>query len=217
MKIIAFGDIHMEYAALNDIPGLADADLIIVTGDFTNFGGKNEAATVLKAIRDINSKVIGVLGNLDHPSVGDYLSEEGINLHGRGIIVQEEIGIFGVGGSNATPFNTPTEFSEDELSQTIYKGYKMVKKAPVKILVSHTPPKDTKTDRISSGVNVGSSAVREFIEKEQPDFCLTGHIHESRAEDRIGKTLILNPGMLKDPGWIEITRQKNGTWTARLN
>ncbi len=217
MKIVAFGDIHMEHSAIRNIPDLDKADLVIVTGDFTNFGGMEEAASILKAIRKINSSVLGLLGNLDQPSVDDYLTKEGINLHGRGLMVGEDLGIFGVGGSNATPFNTPTEFSEEELRRFIYQGYRMVEKAPVKIMVSHTPPKDTKTDRISSGVNVGSNAVREFIEKEQPDFCLTGHIHESRAEDRIGKTVILNPGMLKNPGWIEIKKRKDGTWTARLN
>ncbi len=217
MRIIAFGDIHMEYKGIEDIPGLPEADLVIVTGDFTNFGGKEDAATVLDAIRSINPNVLGVLGNLDQPSVHDFLTERGINLHGRGIIFRDELGIFGVGGSNPTPFNTPTEFSEEELSRVVYEGYKMVQEAPVKVLISHTPPLNTKTDRISSGVNVGSSAIRDFIEKEQPDFCITGHIHESRGEDRIGKTLILNPGMLRDPGWVEILRQEDGTWIARLN
>jgi Icc-related predicted phosphoesterase len=41
---------------------------------------------------------------------------------------------------------------------------------------------------------VGSSAVREAIEKYQPVMSLHGHIHESRGEARIGKTLAINPG-----------------------
>ena len=28
----------------------------------------------------------------------------------------------------------------------------------------------------------------------EPDFCICGHIHESRAKDRIGKTTVYNLG-----------------------
>jgi len=216
MYIIAFGDIHMEYAGVENITGLSKADLVIITGDFTNFGGKKEASTVLDVIRRINPKIYAVPGNMDKASVGDYLDELGINTHGKGLVVGE-LGIFGVGGSNLTPFNTPTEFSEEELGDIVNRAYQYVTQAPIKVLVSHTPPFNTATDLIGSGVHVGSTAIRKFIEEKQPDFCLTGHIHESRGKDRIGHTLILNPGMLKDPGWIEFSRQDDGSYIARLN
>lgn len=216
MHIIAFGDIHMEYAGVENITGLSKADLVIITGDFTNFGGKKEASTVLDVIRRINPKIYAVPGNMDKASVGDYLDELGINIHGKGLVVGE-LGIFGVGGSNLTPFNTPTEFSEEELGDIVNRAYQYVTQAPIKVLVSHTPPFNTATDLIGSGVHVGSTAIRKFIEEKQPDFCLTGHIHESRGKDRIGHTLILNPGMLKDPGWIEFSRQDDGSYIARLN
>jgi len=216
MYIIAFGDIHMEYVGVENITGLSKADLVIITGDFTNFGGKKEASTVLDVIRRINPKIYAVPGNMDKASVGDYLDELGINIHGKGLVVGE-LGIFGVGGSNLTPFNTPTEFSEEELGDIVNRAYQYVTQAPIKVLVSHTPPFNTATDLIGSGVHVGSTAIRKFIEEKQPDFCLTGHIHESRGKDRIGHTLILNPGMLKDPGWIEFSRQDDGSYIARLN
>jgi Icc-related predicted phosphoesterase len=82
--------------------------------------------------------------------------------------------------------------------------------------VSHTPPLKTTTDRIGSGVHVGSRAVRAFIEEYQPVFCLCGHIHEARSQDRIGNTLVINPGMIKDGGWIEII-EDNDTVDARLH
>ena len=216
MRIIAFGDIHMEYAGIENITGLSKADLVIVTGDFTNFGGKEDASTILDVIRRINPKIYAVLGNMDQASVGDYLDELGINIHGKGIVLGD-LGIFGVGGSNSTPFNTPTEFSEEELADIVNKAYQHVTKAPIKVLISHTPPFNTATDRIGSGIHAGSTAIRKFIEEKQPDFCFTGHIHESKGEDRIGRTVILNPGMLKDSGWIEFNRQDDGSYIARLN
>ena len=41
---------------------------------------------------------------------------------------------------------------------------------------------------------VGSTAVRAVIEKYQPLLALHGHIHESRGQAKIGRTLCLNPG-----------------------
>jgi len=216
MRIIAFGDIHMECAGIEKITGLSKADLVIITGDFTNCGGKKDALTILDVIRRINPKIYAVPGNMDKASIGNYLDELGINIHGKGFVLGD-LGIFGVGGSNPTPFNTPTEFSEEELGDIVNKAYQYVTQAPTKLLISHTPPFNTAADMIGGGVHVGSTAIRKFIEEKQPDFCFTGHIHESRGEDRIGRTLILNPGMLKDPGWMEFNSQEDGSYIARLN
>lgn len=52
----------------------------------------------------------------------------------------------------------------------------------------------TACDRLRSGEHVGSAVVRAFIEREQPDMVLCGHIHESRGLDEIGRRQIVNPG-----------------------
>jgi Icc-related predicted phosphoesterase len=43
-------------------------------------------------------------------------------------------------------------------------------------------------------IHVGSTAIRKLIEKYQPLLGMHGHIHESYAEDKIGSTVVLNPG-----------------------
>lgn len=43
-------------------------------------------------------------------------------------------------------------------------------------------------------IPVGSSAVREAIERYQPLVALHGHIHESPGATHIGRTLCINPG-----------------------
>lgn len=214
MRIIAFGDIHMEYGALQAVSGLESADMVIVTGDLTNFGNKEAAHQVISAIRSINPNIYAQPGNLDDASVMTYLHELGINLHGKGFLFND-IGVFGVGGSNPTPFNTPTEFAEDEIGRLLNQGYASVAHARIKILVPHAPPHNTAADLIPNGMHVGSKAVREFIERVQPDFCLTGHIHEARSVDRIGRTVILNPGTLSQGGWIELM-ENAGVWSASL-
>ncbi|HIJ79455.1 MAG: metallophosphoesterase family protein [Desulfobulbaceae bacterium] len=204
MRIIAFGDIHMNPERIGTIPALAQADLVIVTGDLTNFGTWAEADKVLGRLTTINPRLLALAGNLDYPQVETGLAAAGLSLHGRGVI-RQKIGLFGAGGSNITPFATPNEFSEEELAALLNTGYQMVANAERHVLVSHTPPLNTITDLIASGIHVGSLAVRNFIEKEQPDLCLCGHIHEGRGIDTIGRTTVINPGMLQDGGWIEIT------------
>jgi Icc-related predicted phosphoesterase len=194
----------MELSNARDIPGIHQADLVIITGDMTNYGGRDEAKKVLDATMDINPNVLALPGNLDQPEVVSYLDELGLSLHGRGKI-KNGLGFIGLGGSNYTPFNTPTEFSEAELANLLAAGYEQIAGTKNIILVSHPPPYLTTIDRIASGEHVGSTAVREFIEQKQPPLCLTGHIHESKGIDRIGNTLLLNPGMIKNGSYIDVT------------
>ena len=43
-------------------------------------------------------------------------------------------------------------------------------------------------------IPVGSTAVRDVIDEFQPLLALHGHIHESRGEARLGRTLAINSG-----------------------
>ncbi len=206
MKIISFGDIHEDLSNLIPLKNeLKNADLVIVTGDLTNFHGRKEAKNVIEEIMKYNENILAQLGNLDQPEVNDYLTEKGINLHGNGFI-RDDIGIFGVGGSNPTPFNTPTEFSDNEIETFLLDGIDKIKDATFKIMVPHMPPKDTKLDIISAGVHVGSQSVRDFIVKHKPDITLSGHIHEARGSDTIGNTLVFNAGMFREGGYVVITK-----------
>jgi uncharacterized protein len=226
MRIIAFGDIHMAAGSCRNIPRIGEADLIVITGDITNYGGKLDAREVLNQIMTYNPNVLAQFGNLDAPEVNDYLENLGLNLHGQARLVHGRLCFIGVGGSNPTPFHTPSEFSEDQLSEIINRAHLQAAEfislaEPLNncriptILVSHPPPAQTKVDRLLNGRHVGSTAIRRFIEKTGPDICICGHIHEGKGEDRIGATHILNPGMLKQGSWVEILFE-NSTLQARV-
>jgi len=63
----------------------------------------------------------------------------------------------------------------------------------------HAPPYNTKIDKAlvnGKWEHVGSRAVRELIEKYQPLLGLHGHVHESSDKDKIGNTMVVNPGSL---------------------
>jgi Icc-related predicted phosphoesterase len=67
------------------------------------------------------------------------------------------------------------------------------------IYVIHAPPHGTKLDTTYGGQHVGSEAVKEFIEKENPYLTLHGHIHESPEVsgdfmEMHDETISVNPG-----------------------
>lgn len=215
MRIIAFGDIHMATSTAGKIPGIGNADMVIATGDLTNYGKRKEAKQVLDQLLSYNRNLLAVFGNLDNFDIDEYLEQLGMNLHGQARLLHSRVCLVGSGGSNLTPFGTPGEYTEKEIAENLKTGYQQAKefislarpfagdRIPL-LLVSHVPPRETRVDRLHNGKHVGSRAVREFIENHQPDLCITGHIHEARGEDRIGSTHIINPGMLKNGGWVDI-------------
>jgi len=215
MKIISFGDVHMatrNLARMGDL--MRDTDLIILSGDLTNFGGIDDARKVIGDVRGACPQVLALSGNLDQPEVIPFLEAEGVALHGRGMVIGG-VGIFGCGGSNITPFKTPTELSEDEIYQTLMRGYDAVRACRPLLMVCHTPPFETKCDRIIGGRAVGSTAARRFIEEVQPDVCISGHVHESAGVDHIGPTTVLNAGPFKGGGYI-VVRSDGARLEARL-
>ena len=215
MKIISFGDVHMATRNLERMGEvMRDTELVIVSGDLTNFGGVDDARKVITDVRRSCASVLALPGNLDKREVIPFLEAEGVALHGKGLVI-DGVGIFGCGGSNITPFGTPMELSEDEIYATLRAGYETVRAVRPLLMICHTPPYDTKCDRIMSGKPVGSSAARRFIEEVKPEVCISGHIHESAGVDEIGPTKILNAGPFKGGGYIVVVAE-SGRLDARL-
>lgn len=196
MKIIGLTDIHGDTGAIRKMTDIIpEADVLLLVGDITNFGRRQETESVLSAIGSYKGKTLAVSGNCDYPEVDSCLSDRDINLHGNGVIV-DDIGFIGLGGSLITPFGTPNEMSEEAIEACLNEAYVRLEPDRPFVLVTHQPPHATKCDRLSSGLQVGSHAVRKFIESRRPLVCFTGHIHESVGTDRIGDTPIINAGPL---------------------
>lgn len=215
MKIVSFGDVHMAIGQMRKIAlELSTADLLILSGDLTNFGGVADTTTVLTAARSYCSAVLALPGNLDRPEVIGFLRAENVALHGESRRIGQ-LGLFGCGGSNITPFHTPLEYQDAQLGTVLAQAYTGVADTPFQLMVCHTPPYETKLDRLTNGTPVGSVSVRQFIEKHQPHVCITGHIHESPGVDFIGRTKILNAGPFAAGGYI-VVRYDHGTLDAEL-
>jgi uncharacterized protein len=148
----------------------------------------------------------------DDPAFVDALldaSDVVVNPEGRVVELTGGFELVSVGTSNPTPWDTPRELPEDELASEIAAAASGVARPERAIYNLHVPPKDTSLDQailldddlrpvLQSGSpvvgGVGSSAVRAGLERDQPMLGLHGHIHESRGEVKLGRTVSLNPG-----------------------
>ena len=173
-----------------------------VTGDLTITGGVKQAEMVMDVLRAHNPRIWAQIGNMDRPEVDEWLSGLGCNLHTQVHELTPDTAIFGIGASTFTPFGTPSEFPESTFAGWLENSWQKARKYPHTVLVSHNPPKDSACDVIPGNIHVGSTAVREFLEEAQPDVCLCGHIHEARAVDRVGRTIVVNPGALAQGGYV---------------
>ena len=224
MRIVAFGDVHQHPEQCGKIPGLDACDYFLVHGDLTNFGGREAAARVIDSLRSYCPRVFAQTGNLDRKSASDFLSAEGINLHGQARLLSkgdDRLVVIGLGASNPTPFFTPNELSEEVMAAILDQAWQQARAlvpdgaAMPTLLLSHAPPYGGQLDRLRNGRHVGSKAVRTFIEKHQPALCVCGHIHEAKGQDRLGATVVFNPGAFAQGGWVEIEVEA-GSVHARL-
>jgi Icc-related predicted phosphoesterase len=117
------------------------------------------------------------------------------------------------GWSNRTPWDTHREEDEDQLKARYEAMIAHVKDPKNAVYNIHVPPYKSGLDDAAeldknlrpvlagqSIIPVGSKALREVIEKNQPLLSLHGHIHEGRGTTRIGKTLCINPGSMYEQG-----------------
>jgi Icc-related predicted phosphoesterase len=130
---------------------------------------------------------------MDLPQHDDLFSRMEVSINGRSKVI-DDVGFFGVSGGPISPLNTPYEIPEEEIARRAHAGFAGVKKCRRRIFVPHMPPFGTKVDIIHSGIHVGSSAIRDFIEDHKPDLVICGHIHEARGRDMIDETIIVNCG-----------------------
>jgi Icc-related predicted phosphoesterase len=121
-----------------------------------------------------------------------------------------------MGWTNPTPWDTFREAPEEELAGRIEAVAQHVPDMGRAIFNFHAPPYGTGLDEapaldenlrpMHGGAvmkPVGSKAVRDAIMQHQPLLSVHGHIHESRAVKKMGRTLALNPGSVYGDGVLQ--------------
>jgi len=132
------------------------------------------------------------------------------NVDGRVVPLDDLHEMVSVGAANQTPWYCPRDKPESELAERIETLVCQLKNIEQAVFNFHVPPHNTNLDiapeldenltpklSLTGGfkmIPVGSTAVRQAIEKYQPLLGLHGHIHESRSAQKIGRTLCINPG-----------------------
>jgi uncharacterized protein len=191
MNLLIFSDLHSDLEAAQRLVRLSNTvDVLIGAGDFCN--AHRHLSTTIAVLRAVTKPAILVAGNNE---TTDELAEAcrdwptAIVLHGSGIRVAG-IDFYGIGGGiPVTPFGAWSyDFTEPEAS-------KLLADCPTGcVLVSHSPPYGT-VDRSSRDISLGSTAVRDAIERYRPKLVVCGHIHACAGlEGMIGPSPVINAG-----------------------
>lgn len=199
MKLLALSDLHADEELLDRLRALSSKkkyDAALFCGDLTTNGPVSYAEEALSLFM----RSFAIFGNMDPPEVAEKISQMGKSVHARSVKLGEWK-LAGIGGSNPTPFDTPTEFSELEIEAFLSKA----QVDENTILLSHAPPYGL-FDAIGKN-HVGSKSVRECIEANKPLMVICGHIHEYEGQEVLGETLVvkLAPAEKLRAAEIEIT------------
>ncbi len=155
-------------------------------------------------------------GNDDLLEVMEWLPSEGTRsftaCESRVVPLDDDHVMVSLPYVNPTPWHTPREAPEEELAVMIERNVEGITDFGNVVFNFHAPPVDSTLDTcpmldattdppsqiVRGGQPVlygaGSTAVRAALERYQPLLGLHGHIHESQAAARLGRTLCINPG-----------------------
>ncbi|HLY49012.1 MAG TPA: metallophosphoesterase [Solirubrobacteraceae bacterium] len=189
MKLLAFSDLHRDNdhaARLVELAG--EADIVVGAGDYATMRLGLEGT--IETLSAIARPTVLVPGNAESDTQlwrACAVWPSADVLHGQ---AKEISGaqFFGLGGGiPPTPFPWSFDLSEEEAAE------KLEDCPEGAVLVVHSPPKGY-VDEVH-GRHLGSTSVREAIERKRPALVICGHIHQCwGAEAMIGTTRVLNVG-----------------------
>src|SRR5882724_3609045 len=174
-RALIFSDIHNDARALEKLMDI-EADYYFAAGDLVSWArGLDKMGELMKRRAD---RMYVIPGNHESERDIEAFCQRFVftNFHG-GTIEINGTSIAALGYSSPTPFDTPGEYSEEEIASRLAKFAEL---KPL-VLICHAPPLDTMLDQVKPGLHAGSRSVREFIEKHQPVQFFCGHIHEAEG------------------------------------
>jgi Predicted phosphoesterases, related to the Icc protein len=227
MRILAIADIHGSAESLAAFAPLArEADLLLLAGDLTDFGGENEAEALLEILGPFKDRLLMVPGNCDRLGAREAMARSGASIDGQAARVGGAL-VAGVGGGSRHNGVTPYERRDEELAAALEAGLKSARgRGPERglgpdaadlplVVLTHQPPRGSGADD-RKGSPVGSPALRALLDRLTPVLWVCGHIHESPCAKALGRTLVLNPGPLREGRYAEVRLEKDSgsSWRA---
>ncbi len=200
VKLLLLSDIHSKVSTLQrTLREVKDVNAVLVAGDISSYAGLkwNDVLSILsRYCRERSIPAYVVPGNVDPPALLHAKYDNVNALHvstgtlGRYIVA-------GIGGGMGFSFWGIARLTDSEFERFINSFLREHGGglAPYSwLLLTHTPPYGTKLDIMYTGEHVGSKALRNLIEMRKPLLVVSGHIHESRNTDYLGRTILVNPG-----------------------
>lgn len=209
MKLLIISDGHGNVERLDQIAPVAQAaDAVLYGGDFAECFRTETGRPFLERLVKLNDRTFAVSGNCDEPEFRETLEEYDISIEGS-LSYFGGLMLAGSGGGSKFTGKTPNERDDEELvgdlrlvmERSSGDGIGTVAEDSTwenLVVIMHNPPKDTACDQVAPGVHVGSPLLREFIETCRPLLVVCGHIHESAGIERLGRSVVVNPGALAE-------------------
>ncbi|MDG6933478.1 MAG: metallophosphoesterase [Nitrososphaerota archaeon] len=143
--------------------------------------------------------------NVDEVFEGNHVAK---NPEGAVLEIREGHEMLATGYVNMTPWKAPRDIPDEELMVKLQGMASQLRHPARAIFTLHPPPYNTNLDLAPAledfkpktvlgqmeFEHVGSRSVRKIIEEYQPLTSLHGHVHESKAMSKIGRTLCFNAG-----------------------
>jgi uncharacterized protein len=192
MRVLFFSDIHSDLKALERLVD-QEADYYFCVGDLVSWArGLDAAGEILKRRA---GRVFVIPGNHETAAnIESFCKTYGLETMHAQSRQFGAVHLGALGYSNPTPFNTPGEYTEEEIEAHL-KPFETL--SPL-VLACHCPPKDTALDQGFGQKHFGSTAIRSFIDRVSPRYFLCGHIHEAEGVQTNlgvdGKTIGINVG-----------------------
>ena len=155
-------------------------------------------------------KAFMMLGNDDYPELEPLLGGENVrNVEHEVTELPGGFEMISLGYSNRTPWDSPRELDEEDLAKRVDERASRLVDPEHAVFNFHVPPHGTHLDQaalldeefrpvVEGGQivmgHVGSTAVRDAVQRYRPLLGLHGHIHESPGAQRLGRSIIVNPG-----------------------
>ena len=191
-----------------------ESDLILLAGDLTLHGEPEEAASLARAVRGLDTPIVAVLGNHDwhadrSAEVVAAVGEGGVRVLDREWAVLEvngtEVGIVGVKGFvGGFPDSELPDFGEPSLRrvyaetteevEALARGLEAIASCPIRIALLHYAPTTTTLEGEPKVIwaFLGSDRLAAPIAEHHPDLVLHGHGHLGTFEGFIGAVPVYN-------------------------
>ena len=219
MKLLVISDLHAHNDVLDKMDDIfKQADAVIFGGDFAECFKPETGSEALERLCKKHENIFAVLGNCDNIDFLEELENQDISVE-KALVFHEGLAFAGSGGGTFFTGKTEFERTEDECLSDFDIVVNSVEQSGDNslwrslILVSHNPPVGDKIDSFDGEHHAGSQKFTDFIKANKPLAVVCGHIHEGAGIEKIGDSVVINPGSLgeaKTYAWLELEKDGDG-------